>query len=446
MINEVEEPDVLEDLKVTIKVDDEEILPNEDGEYVKVVDSSKDNAALWAGVTSETSKFKIADRNGETEYENPSSQKNISLQDATTEVTVTVQSGALEEKEYKVYIVKDVQELDLKSVFVDNRQATRIDDTNYQIDIVKGTTDVDIKAILYEDTEYVSIAGNEATIAENTYMGYEIANGYVIKIVASNGVDKTAENYIEKEYTLTLKEVENVEDLSDLQLTIKVDNKEAEKQEDGIYIAKVEEDKSNALVEAISNSNTTKVKIGDTEFSVREARRRVDLTENVTKVEITAQNGAGDEVTYKLYIVKQDTPEESDASLKELRVDSELVEPNEDGTYDIELKANQIKPNLEAIATQELAFVSIDGNVPTRGTNSKEIDMTNETEKEITITVTAIDGTEKQYTVRIHRLSAITGKVITQAVDQEKQTAKIIIYKTADTRDENDIEDPREVI
>ena len=106
ILKEIEESDVLEDLNVIIKVDDEEIIPDANGNYVKFVGNDKDNVALWAGVTSETSKVKITDKNGETQYENPSSQKNISLQDMITEVTVTVQNGALQEKEYTVKIQK----------------------------------------------------------------------------------------------------------------------------------------------------------------------------------------------------------------------------------------------------------------------------------------------------------------------------------------------------
>ncbi len=53
---------------------------------------------------------------------------------------------------------------------------------------------------------------------------------------------------------------------------------------------------------------------------------------------------------------------------------------------------------------------------------------------------------EKQYTIKIHRLSAITGKIITQAADQNKTNRNNKVYNSQDTRDENDAEDPRKVI
>ena len=56
IIKEVEEPDVVQDLNVTIKIDDEEIYQDTDGNYVKIVNNELDNCTLWAGITSETSK------------------------------------------------------------------------------------------------------------------------------------------------------------------------------------------------------------------------------------------------------------------------------------------------------------------------------------------------------------------------------------------------------
>lgn len=89
-IKEIEEPDILEDLKVKIKVDDEEVTQGEDGMYLVEVDNSQDNSSLWAEVTTETSQVKIKDTNGETSYDSPSNQKNISLKENITDVTVTV--------------------------------------------------------------------------------------------------------------------------------------------------------------------------------------------------------------------------------------------------------------------------------------------------------------------------------------------------------------------
>ena len=93
-------------MKVKIKVDNEEVTQGDDGSYLVKVDYSQDNSSLWAEVTSETSQVKIKDKNGETSYNTPTNQKNISLKENITEVTVTVKNGAGEEKEYTVRIQK----------------------------------------------------------------------------------------------------------------------------------------------------------------------------------------------------------------------------------------------------------------------------------------------------------------------------------------------------
>ena len=550
IINEVEEPDVLDDLKVTIKIDDEEIAQDTDGNYVKIVSADKDNSSLWAGISSETSKVKIKDDNGETDYDYPSSQKNLSLKNGVTTATVTVKNGASDEQEYKVFIIKDTEdidnckvreiiagtgavtegvitpepdgtyttfikrdattiditanaeypyskvsvdgnrdargtntktivmgdltekqiivkitavdgtveqylvniyrepsELELKSVFVNNRQATRVDNENFTIDIVKGTANVDLKAILYAMTEYVSIAGNNGTLHENDYLGYDVVtNGKVITIIASNGLDSTDPNYKQKVYKLTLTEVNGIEDLEDLQLTIKVDDNIIAKEPDGIYIAKVDNDKLNSMVEGISSSSTTQVKIDNGIYRVKSSKEKVNLPDDVTKVIITAKNGAGDELEHTLYIVKKDSNAIDDVILKEVKANDHVASMTDDTTYEVSVKAGETKVNLDAIANQVLAFVSVDGNTATRGSNSKIIDMSDSADKVIKVTVTSISGKTKEYTVKIHRMSAISGKVITQAKDQTKQSATIKVYKSQDTRDENAADDPRKII
>ena len=79
---------------------------------------------------------------------------------------------------------------------------------------------MNIKAILYDQNEYVSIAGNTGTQYQNTIQQYDVSQGKTIKIIVSNKLDKTADDYKEKEYTNTNR-VDKPEDLQDLQLTIK---------------------------------------------------------------------------------------------------------------------------------------------------------------------------------------------------------------------------------
>lgn len=141
------------------------------------------------------------------------------------------------------------------------------------------------------------------------------------------------------------------------------------------------------MVEGISNSSTTKVKINDTPYQVKRSKEKIDLTEDVTKVIITAKNAAENELKYTLYILKENSPAEDDASLKEVKANENKATLKENGIYEVTVKATETQVNLEAIANQELAYVSVDGNTETRGSNTKQIDMSTETTKQITITV-----------------------------------------------------------
>ena len=532
----------LKDLTPEIKVDGKTILPDVDGIYVAVVNESKLNAILWAGVDRETSSVKI----DSSEYKTPSITENVELTEKETTKTVSVTNGAGEEKQYTVLIIKESEdiydanlqkliagsgastegevvaetdgtysieitkdatqlkltaiadyeyakvsidgngwtrgsnsntveigdaeektvivkvesvsgiiknyivniyrtpeELEIKNVYVDNRLATKVSDTEYTIDVVNTKTEVDIKAVLYNIVdEYVAINGNTPEIGENTYVAYELVNGNTVSIKVTNGLDDTDENYKEKVYTLTITQVGETEDLSDLQLEISVNNKIIEKAADGIYIATVDGDSNTALVGAKSNSKTTKVKIDDSEYQILSIEKYVALTDNITKVNVHAVNGAGDEIDEEVWIVKGT----ENAELAELKANDEVIVPQEDGTYLVRAQKGIEQVKLDATATQELAYVSIDENEKTRGTNTNTIDIKDVETKEVVVKVESLDGTIKEYTVIIDRRMSITGKVITQAEDQTNQSATITLYRTDDTREEDDETDPREVV
>ena len=107
-----------------------------------------------------------------------------------------------------------------------------------------------------------------------------------------------------KVYTLNITTVDKVEELSDLQLTISVNNKKVEPQEDGLYLIYVDKDDKQANVKAESTSKTTKVKIGDNEYTILKAEKTVTLDGKTTILKILAQNGAGDTVEKELWIIK----------------------------------------------------------------------------------------------------------------------------------------------
>ena len=441
---------VLEDLTPVIKIDGTKISPysENDGIYIAVVSSNKDNAVLWAGVNSTTSKVKT----NKTDYDNPSVTENLELTELETKRTVTVLNGEGTTKDYEVVVIKenseiynaellqviagegattkgevtaeedktysveiertatslkltatseyeysmvsidgseytlntntseisikpeereksiiirvksvsgivknyivniyrDPEELELKAVYVDGRNATKVTDTSYTIDVLESKENIDIKAVLYNlKDEYVSINGNTPTIGTNVYENYKLEDENNIIIKVTNGLDETAEDYKEKEYTLTITKVKKIEDLSDLQAVIKVNNTEVTENEEGIYEYRASETENTALVSVQANSRLTNVKINTSEYTVSYAEETISLDKVITLVDVYLQNQAGDTVHKVVKIVK--------------------------------------------------------GYI-------------------------------------------ISGNVITEAIDQEKQSAIIKVYNTNDTREENDEVDPREVI
>ena len=350
IINEVDENTILEDLRVTIEVDGEVVTPDTDGIYIKIVKPELDNSMVKATINSETSKVKIKDVNGETVFNNPDVQRNISLKEDTTKVTIEVVNGAEDKQEYELYIVKESEELDdvsLKQLFANDVEVLAREDGTYNIEIKRDITKVDLKAVANALLARVSIDGNVATRGENTntiIIGEEEEKSVKIKVIS------VLEN--EKEYIVNIyKEPER--------LTLK-----------DIY------------VDGIKASKTS-----DTEYTIDIAR---------------------------------------------------------------------IKKNVDIKATLSYLdeYVSIGGNTATIGTNEYKDYELKDGINTISIIVsngldkTAEDYQEKEYTLTISRVNSyiISGKIITQAVDQGKQSATIIVYNTSNTREENSELDQREIL
>ena len=185
-IKEIEEPDILEDLKVKIKVDDEEVTQGEDGMYLVEVDNSQDNSSLWAEVTTETSQVKIKDTNGETSYDSPSNQKNISLKENITDVTVTVKNGAGEEKEYIVRIQKRLPAITGKVITQASDQANQTATIKvYKTSDTRNENDADNPRELIKEIE-IKLDGSytldlkpdeyDIVVTKTSYLEYRLTN------------------------------------------------------------------------------------------------------------------------------------------------------------------------------------------------------------------------------------------------------------------------------
>lgn len=279
-----------------------EVTKEADGTYSIEMKKTEDSLDLTAIASYEYALLNI-DGGDWTRGTNNTSIDMTDIEEKMIIIKVESVSGII--KNYIVNIYKEQDELALREVRVDNRLATKVSDTEYTLDVVIGTTEIDIKAVLYNLTsEYVSIYGATPELGTTTYVDYQLVNGDIINIKASNGLDNTDPSYKEKDYTLKITYVPDVEDLSDLQLEIRVDNKVINKNKEGLYIADVNADAEKALVGVKANSKSTKVKINDSSYEILTIEETVLLPDRITKVKVYAVNGAGDTVEKEVLIVK----------------------------------------------------------------------------------------------------------------------------------------------
>ena len=243
-----------------------------------------------------------------------------------------------------------------------------------------------------------------------------------------------------KEYNLIINKVDSVDELSDLGLTINVDGKEIAKDSTGNYVLEVENTVNTANVEVIAASKTTSVQIVDGEFILRKTSKDIALEEINTQIPITLENAEGTRRTVILNITKTS----DDNNIKELKANGETIEAQEDGTYKVYVDQNSSSVELQAISQMELAKISINGNEETRQTNTENINIAEDKTKTIIVKITALNGDIREYTVNIEKRAKVTGKVITQSSNTHVST--ITVYRTSDTRKEDDANDPREVV
>ena len=104
VVNEIEDTDTLEDLKIKVKVNDQAVELNDSGEYEITFEKPMDNVSVYAETSSETSKVKVKDDNGESVFDTPSIQRNVAIASETTVVKIIVENGNGEQKEYKLTI------------------------------------------------------------------------------------------------------------------------------------------------------------------------------------------------------------------------------------------------------------------------------------------------------------------------------------------------------
>ena len=382
----------------SLYADGVEILPQADGSYSVEIQRSANSVNLVATATQSTSKVSI-NGNSETKHVNTETISLGTQDSKTIKIRVTSISGNT--KEYTVEIHKVHEELELQSVYVDGRAASKTGDKEYTIDIESTKNDVTIEAISYINTKYVSIDSNTATVGSNIYNNYNVSNDTTtvsIKVLSED--QSTFETY-----TLIINKTDDV--LTDLVPVIKVDGNIITPYDGNIYIAIVNSNKANSILWAGIDSETSKVKIDDGVYDNPSVTENVTLTDTETHKKVTVQNGEGTEKEYEVIIIKESS-RIYDTSLLKVEAGAGATTQGEvtvepDGTYSIEIEKDAQTLDLTAIANYDYAKVSIDGNDYSLKTDSKTIQIGTEETKTIMIKVQSVSGAVKNYIVKIYR-------------------------------------------
>jgi len=187
-----------------------------------------------------------------------------------------------------------------------------------------------------------------------------------------------------------------------------------------------------------ATNDQAKVKIADEEAELSESTAILDIELNQDKivipVTVTAQNGK-DKQSYNITLTRVS----NDVAIKEILVNNEVVDLD---TLEYIVK-NVNTADIKVTTQSETAKVSIDDAEPTINVATATVDTKLTTVR--TITVTAEDGTTKEYSLTLIKKVTIEGKITDENIVGE-HIATITVYQTEDTRVEGDSTDPREVI
>ena len=355
-------------------------------------------------------------------------EKSVEVNAETNAYKIQIKNNETGRNEkYTLIIKRGDTEVGLKDIFAVNettiREAEKVEDTKYEIRVLSTYTSTNL-TINCINTESKIAVGQENIDAGNYQIGTstqtisltEKETTVPIKVITADGGK-------EKEYTVNIIRSSDDAELNEVAINELLGNNdipaEISKTEENTYEVQLQNAVTTLKIKATAVNENTNVKIGEDEYSLKEATKEITLDSSLTEAIITVKTEYGTEKQYTLKI--NTLPAET--GLKEVTVGNESASYNSiKGRYEIKVDNELSSYDIIAKSTDDLANITLGikaGDVTKVGT----VEATeNKSGKEtiVPITVTAQNGIESStYDLAIIEKSSIANIGTVQVNGQE---------------------------
>ena len=330
-------------------------------------------------------------------------------------------------EKYTLIIKRGDTEVGLKNIFAVNestiKEATNVENSKYEIKVLSKYTSTNLTINCINAESKIAV-GQDNIDAQNYQIGTitqtislaEKETTVPIKVITADGGK-------EKEYTVNIIRSSDDAELNEVAINELLGNDdipaEISKTEENTYEVQLQNAVTSLKIKATAVNENTNVKIGEDEYSLKEATKEITLDSSLTEAIITVKTEYGTEKQYTLKI--NTLPAET--GLKEITVGNETASYNSiKGRYEIKVDNELSSYDIIAKSTDDLANITLGikaGDVTKIGT----VEATeNKSGKEtiVPITVTAQNGIESStYDLAIIEKSSIANIGTVQVNGQE---------------------------
>ena len=330
-------------------------------------------------------------------------------------------------EKYTLIIKRGDTEVGLKDIFAVNettiREAEKVEDTKYEIRVLSTYTSTNLTINCINTESKIAVrqdnidAGNyQIGTSTQTISLTEKETAIPVKVITADGGK-------EKEYTINIIRSSDDAQLNEVAINELLGNgdipAEISKTEEDTYEVQLQNAVTTLKIKANTVNENTNVKIGEDEYSLKEATKEITLDSSLTEAIITVKTEYGTEKQYTLKI--NTLPAET--GLKEVTVGNESASYNSiKGRYEIKVDNELSSYDIIAKSTDDLANVTLGtkaGDVTKVGTVEATESKSGE-ETIVPITVIAQNGIESStYDLAIIEKSSIANIGTVQVNGQE---------------------------